>query len=206
MSALDALAVRNHSFADRGGHLGATVMPTLGLGIVTCLDPRVDPAAFLGLELGEAMVLRNAGGRVSDRVIADLSFTTFMAQLMSGGGTGIEIAVIHHTGCGTGFLADDDFRTSYSLHTGYDSIGLAAEAVSDPESTVKTDTRLLLTHPLLPDALRVSGHVYDLDAGLVRTVVATTVRGSLRPSSQNADAGPSHTGTATAGPATGGAA
>ncbi len=83
-------------------------MPTLGLGIVTCLDPRVDPASFLGLRLSEAMVLRNAGGRVTDRVIADLSFTTFMAQTMAAG-AGIEIAVVHHTQCGTGFLADEAF-------------------------------------------------------------------------------------------------
>ena len=193
MSALDTLVIRNRGFSDARGHIGATLMPALGLGIVTCLDPRVDPAAFLGLELGEAMVLRNAGGRVTDRVIADLAFTTFMAQLMSASGTRIDIAVIHHTGCGTGFLADDDFRTSFSQRTGYDPVELAAEAVTDPELTVKADARVLLTHPLLPDALRVSGHVYDLDTGLMRTVVPVTRRvpdqtaGAAAPMSQSSE-------------------
>ena len=170
MSGLQDLLVRNRDFADAEGHRGAQVMPTLGLGIVTCLDPRVDPAWFLGLRLSEAMVLRNAGGRVTDRVIADLSFTTFLAQMLTVG-AGIEIAVIHHTGCGTGFLADQGFRTSYAALSGYAEDDLAAEAVTDPFATVEHDTDRLLRHPLLPASASVSGHVYDLETGQMATVV-----------------------------------
>ncbi len=176
MTGFEDLLVRNRSFAGASGHRGASVMPRLGVGIVTCLDPRVDPAAFLGLGLSEAMVLRNAGGRVTERVVADLSFTTFMARLMVGG-AGIELAVVHHTGCGTGFLADDDFRRSYAEHSGYADGDLLAEAVVDPRSTVGTDVALLLTHPLVPPGVTVSGHVYDLETGLVETVVPATARG-----------------------------
>jgi len=148
-------------------------MPTLGVGVLTCLDPRVDPAAFLGLRLSEAMVLRNAGGRATERVIADLAFTTFMARLLAAG-AGIELAVIHHTGCGTGFLADDGFRASYAQHTGFEESDLIALAVTDPYDSVKADVDRLLSHPLLPDALSVSGHVYDLDTGLLHTVLPTS--------------------------------
>ncbi len=179
MSGLQDLLVRNRDFAAFEGHLGARVMPTLGLGILTCLDPRVDPASFLGLRLSEAMVLRNAGGRVTDRVIADLSFTTFMAQTMATG-AGIEIAVIHHTECGTGFLADEAFRMSYAAHSGYSEDDLVAEAVTDPFATVQHDTELLLTHSLLPEAVSVSGHVYDLATGEITTVVPARLTGARR--------------------------
>lgn len=183
MTGFEDLRVRNSIFAETSGHAGASVMPTLGLGIVTCLDPRVDPASFLGLNLSEAMVLRNAGGRVTDRVIADLSFTTFMAHLMTGA-AGIELAVIHHTGCGTGFLADDGFRTSYAAHTGHAPEDLLAEAVTDPQATVRTDTAILLAHPLLTDTITVSGHVYDLDTGLIETVVPATSHASTSPAAR----------------------
>ena len=179
MSGFQDLLVRNHSFSATEGHLGAQVMPTLGLGIVTCLDPRVDPTSFLGLQLSEAMVLRNAGGRVTDRVIADLSFTTFMARTMAAG-VGVEIAVIHHTQCGTGFLADEAFRASYAAHSGYLEDDLAAEAVTDPFATVRHDTEVLLAHRLVPDAVSVSGHVYDLATGEVTTVVPARLTGAVR--------------------------
>lgn len=139
----------------------------------------IHPLSFLGLRLSEAMVLRNAGGRVTDRVIADLSFTTFMAQTMAAG-SGIEIAVIHHTQCGTGFLADEAFRSSYAAHSGYPENDLVAEAVTDPFATVQHDTELLLTHPLLPQAVSVSGHVYDLATGEITTVVPARLTGALR--------------------------
>lgn len=177
MTAFAELATRNRAFASAGGHQGASVMPTLGVGVLTCLDPRVDPAAFLGLRLSEAMVLRNAGGRVTERVIADLAFTTFMARLMAAG-AGIELAVIHHTGCGTGFLADDGFRASYTQHTGFSESDLIATAVTDPHDSVKADVGRLLAHPLLPDALSVSGHVYDLDTGLLETVLPAAAHGT----------------------------
>lgn len=171
---LENLLARNQRFARTSSHVGAEVMPTLGVGILTCLDPRVDPAAFLGLGASEAMVLRNAGGRVTDRVIADVSFTTYMARMM--GASGLELAVIHHTGCGTGFLADDGFRAAYAKHSGFAPEDLLAEAVTDPLATVQDDTAILLTHPALPDQISVSGHVYDLETGLVTTVVPATPR------------------------------
>ncbi|CAN5454334.1 carbonic anhydrase [soil metagenome] len=178
MNGFNDLLVRNRDFADAAGHHGASVMPRLGLGIVTCLDPRVDPASFLGLGPSEATVMRNAGGRVTERVIADISFTTFMAQLMAVG-AGIELAVVHHTGCGTGFLADDGFRTSYARHSGYDPSDLLAEAVTDAAVTVRADVSLLLAHPLVPRGVTVSGHVYDLDTGLVETVIPATAHGQV---------------------------
>src|ERR1700742_2462633 len=77
---------RNGAFAAAGHHEGAVVFPALGLFVVTCLDPRVDPAHFLGLELSDAMVVRNAGGRVTDAVIADVAFISTMTERARPGG------------------------------------------------------------------------------------------------------------------------
>ena len=71
---------RNRAFAAAGGHEGAVVFPNLRLFVVTCLDPRVDPAHFLGLELSDAMVVRNVGGRVTREVINDVAFIALIAE------------------------------------------------------------------------------------------------------------------------------
>ncbi len=170
MTAFDELLSRNRSVAETSRRADASMAPTLRVGIVTCLDPRVEPGAFLGLAVGEAMVIRNAGGRVTDRVVADLSFTTAMARA-AGTVSGLEIAVVHHTGCGTRLLADDGFRTAYAAQSGYDADALLAEAVTDPYATVRADVALLQGHPLVPPTVTVTGHVYDLGTGLVETVV-----------------------------------
>jgi len=83
----------------------------------------------------------------------------------------MEVAVIHHTQCGTGFLVDPAFRREASEATGVDEQTLEASAVGDPHTTVAIDVERLLTSPLLPPTMRVSGHVYDPDTGRVTTVI-----------------------------------
>jgi carbonic anhydrase len=151
-------------------------VPTARVIVVTCLDHRVDPAIILGLELGDAPVLRNAGGRVTQSVIEDIAYLAFLGRRLSGGQltdeTSVEVAVIHHTQCGTGFLADAGFRQEACEATGVDEKTLAASAVADPHTTVAVDIEHLLASPLLPPTMGVSGHVYDLATGRVTTVVA----------------------------------
>jgi carbonic anhydrase len=150
-------------------------LPAAQVIVVTCLDHRVDPAITLGLELGDAPVLRNAGGRVTESVIEDIAYLAYLGRRMSGGqrtdDSSIEIAVIHHTQCGTGFLADPSFRQEACEATGVDETTLEACAVPNPHTTVGVDVERLLTSPLLPPTMRVSGHVYDLETGRITTVV-----------------------------------
>ncbi|MGH3632577.1 MAG: hypothetical protein ACRDTS_00430 [Mycobacterium sp.] len=150
-------------------------LPAARVIVVTCLDHRVDPAITLGLNLGDAPVLRNAGGRVTEPVIEEIAYLAYLGRRMSGGrltdDTNVEVAVIHHTQCGTGFLADPGFRREACEATGVDEGTLEASAVGDPHTTVSVDVERLLTSPLLPPAMSVSGHVYDVDTGRVTTVV-----------------------------------
>jgi carbonic anhydrase len=172
MSNLRPLLARNRTFAASGAHNGVEVRPRQPVFLVTCLDPRVDPAAFLGVELGDAPVIRNAGGRVTDDVIDDIAFISYLARLMMiPEGPLFEVAVIHHTSCATGFFADAGFRSDFAARTGLDEAELAAEAVIDPEVTVRADVQRLLSSPKVQPQISVSGHVYDLETGLVTTVV-----------------------------------
>lgn len=170
MSNLQPLLDRNRTFAAAGAHIGLAIMPREPVFIVTCLDPRVDPAGFLGIELGDAPVIRNAGGRVTEAVINDIAFISYLARTMRPDGPLFEVAVVHHTGCGTGFLADAAFRSAFAGRTGLDEAKLAAEAVIDPAATVRADVELLLSSPRVLPEISVSGHVYDLQTGLVSAI------------------------------------
>jgi carbonic anhydrase len=150
-------------------------LPAAQVIVITCLDHRVDPAITLGLKLGDAPVLRNAGGRVTQPVIEEIAYLAFLGRRLAGGeltgDSAFEVAVIHHTQCGTGFLADPGFRREASEATGVDEAALEASVVADPHATVSADVERLLTSPLLPPGLAVSGHVYDVETGHVTTVV-----------------------------------
>ncbi len=172
---IDVLLGRNRAFAHSGGHEDVPLVPRQQLFVITCLDPRTDPAAFLGLQGGDAMVIRNAGGRVTPRVVDDVAFISYLAETMVGAdGPLFEVAIVHHTECGTGFLADEGFRRGFAQRTGLDERALAAEAVLDPTETVRGDVEQLLTSHRLSPRLTVSGYVYDLATGLVDLVVAPT--------------------------------
>ena len=156
-------------------------MPRLRAFVVACLDARVEPAGFLGLEPGDAMVVRNAGGRVTPEVLLDLAFIGALAERQVPEGPLFEVAVVHHTDCGTGVLADEGFRRGFSARTGASEEALAHEAVVEPERTVRADVETVRECSWLPDRVTVSGHVYDLDSGLVWTVVGASPVGSPAP-------------------------
>ena len=168
---IDSALERNRAFAAAGGHQGAVVFPNLRLFVVTCLDPRVDPAHYLGLGLSDAMVVRNVGGRVTPEVINDVAFIGQLAENMLPDGPLFEVAVIHHTQCATGALADDTFRRRYAERVGAEEWTLREHAVLDPAATVTGDVERLRTAPPISPRVTVSGHVYDVVTGLVETIL-----------------------------------
>jgi carbonic anhydrase len=168
---IDPALARNRAFAAAGGHEGAVVLPNLQLFVITCLDPRTDPAHFLGLELSDALVVRNVGGRVTPEVINDIAFIGQIAEAVMPDGPLFEVAVIHHTQCGSGALADDTFRHNYAQRIGAEESGLREQAVLDPAATVTADVGRLRSAHSIPSRVSVSGHVYDVTTGLVETVL-----------------------------------
>jgi carbonic anhydrase len=174
MTRMTPLLARNEQFTATytPGPLGP---PAAQVIILTCLDHRVDPAIVLGLQLGDAPVIRNAGGRVTPAVIDDIAYLAFLAEQLFGGqgaaDTLFEVAVVHHTQCGTSFLADPSFRHQAAEATRLPEGALEASAVAHPHTTVKADVERLLTSPLISPKISVSGHVYDIATGRLTTTL-----------------------------------
>jgi len=174
MTRMTPLLERNEKFAASYTPV-ELAPPTTQLLVVSCLDHRVDPAIVLGLQLGDAPVIRNAGGRVTDAVIADIAYLAFLAEQVFAGQLEddrlFEVAVIQHTQCGTSFLADPGFRQQAATATGVAEATLETAAVTDPHVTVKADVERLLSSPWLSPKVSVSGHVYEIETGRVSTVL-----------------------------------
>ena len=183
MSRLHPLLERNRDFAATGAHSGLVMKPRQPVLVVTCLDPRVDPGAFLGLTLVDDRL----GDPAAEAVIDDIAFVGTLARTMQPEGPLFEVAVIHHTDCGNRRLADASFRSIVAARTGRDDSTLADLAVVDPAVTVRADVQRLLSSPKTPPQISVSGYVYDLESGLVR-MVADAAQPELREVSVSASA------------------
>ena len=175
LSNIAPLLDRNRAFAaDPGARQGMPLLPfipNLNQYIVTCIDPRVDPAQILGVKLGEAIVERDIGGRIIPAVIADIAYAGYLVDTKAPEGPYFEVAIIHHTDCGSALLADDDLRHGFAQRIGTDERTLADTPVLDPARTVTTDVSRVLWAEEIPQNVLVSGHVYDVGTGLVTTVI-----------------------------------
>ncbi len=173
MSNISALLEHNKAFASSGTWRKTPRLPFLpfkGLYIITCVDPRVDPADFLGLEFGDAIVARTVGGRATDAVIFDLSYISYLVEAKAPEGPYFEAAVIHHTDCGSRLLEDPDLRHGFARRSGYDEQQLAALPATVPAETAQADVAKILAAPQVSTKITVSGHVYDTASGLLETV------------------------------------
>jgi carbonic anhydrase len=181
MSNITALMDRNKAFASSGAWRNTPRLPFLpfkGLYVITCIDPRTDPADFLGIEFGDAIVARTVGGRVIDAVIRDLSYIGYLVEAKAPEGPYFETAVIHHTDCGSRLLEDPELRRGFAQRTGYDEEELAALPATVPAETVRADVAKILAAPQVSTRTTVSGHVYDTATGLLETVVEPVRVGS----------------------------
>jgi carbonic anhydrase len=181
-SNLAPLMERNAAFAATDAKEKVPAIPFIpnrGLFVITCIDPRVDPAHILGLELGDAIILRDVGGRVTPAVLADVAYISYLVETKAPQGPWFEIAVIHHTDCGSALLADEELRRDFARRSGISADALAELPVLDPSLTVATDAQRLRDHPLLSDDIRVSGHVYDVETGRVSTIEPASSRARL---------------------------
>lgn len=148
-------------------------IPDRQLYLITCIDPRVEPAAIVGAELGEAIVARNLGGRVTPALIKDLAWVLHLHETLTPEADWFEIAVIHHTDCGSALLARDHLRAGYVARGGWDDQTSSAMAVLEPATSVAEDIEKLRTAPELQPTIknvRIGGYSYDIPSGLITTV------------------------------------
>ena len=154
---------RNKEFVSKFRHGEAAGAPAQHLAVLTCMDARIHVSKALGLDIGDANLIRNAGGRASDDAIRSLVIAT---ELLSAN----EIAVMHHTDCGMLKFTNDDLRTKLSSERGVDASGIDFLPFADVEQSVRDDLATLAASPLLADGIEVTGWIYDVKTGTISPV------------------------------------
>jgi carbonic anhydrase len=147
-------------------------MPNVRAIIIGCADMRVDPAHVLGTKPGEAVVLRNIGGRITPGLLEQLGLLGRIGQVageVPGGGAEFHLIVLQHTDCGITRLAGDPAMLTHYFQIR--EAELRTKAVIDPRAAVAVDVALLRAVPALPATWLVSGLVYDVATGLVEIIV-----------------------------------
>ena len=162
MSQIDELVANNEAYAQRFDKGELPLPPARKIAIIACMDARVSPYALLGLREGDAHVIRNAGGVVTDDEIRSLAISQRLL------GTE-EIMLIHHTDCGMLTFNDDDFKHQIEEDTGIKPTW-AAEAFSDLDQDVRQSLARIKASPFIPNKDHIRGFVYDVDTGRLREV------------------------------------
>jgi carbonic anhydrase len=168
MDEIDELLANNAAFAGSLGPADLDVRPRRRLAIVTCMDSRLDVFAALGLKDGEAHVLRNAGGVITDDVIRSLA----VSQRRLGTR---DVMLIHHTDCGMLTLSDDGFRAELLEATGV-APAFAIESFSDVDADVRQSVLRVRRSAFVPHREAVRGFVYDVDSHRLREVEVSEPR------------------------------
>ncbi|HEX9716323.1 MAG TPA: carbonic anhydrase [Actinomycetota bacterium] len=166
MAIIDQFAKSNLTFAKSFDQGGLPMPPAKGLVVLTCMDARLHPAKFLGLAIGDAHVIRNAGGRASDDAIRSLIISSRLLGTR-------EYAVIHHTDCGMLTFSNEDLRGKLQADTGKDASNIDFLPFSDLEKSVRDDVARIKDNPFIPEDVVVSGWIYDVKSGQLREVVPT---------------------------------
>ena len=170
---LAALLDSNRSFARQFKAGDLKSRPRRSTILLTCVDSRVDPAHFFGLELGDAFVIRNTGGRITPAVLTDLAVLGVLGANMPGpAAMQPELVVIHHTDCGMSRLAAPALQEQVAERRGLSVQEVAALAITDLTASVREDVERLRQAPGTPDQMVVSGFVYDVSNGTINQVVA----------------------------------
>jgi carbonic anhydrase len=163
MTVIDELLENAGAYAETFDKGGLPLPPARRIAIVACMDARLDPQALLGLHEGDAHVIRNAGGVITDDEIRSLAISQRLL------GTE-EIMLIHHTDCGMLTFKDDDLRREIQSETGVKP-AWAAEAFDDLEEDVRQSIARIKASPFIPRKDKVRGFVYEVESGRVREVV-----------------------------------
>lgn len=164
MSAVPQLLAANEAFAAVYDGTGLKALPRHPVLVLTCFDARLHPERFLGLGIGDAHVLRNAGGRVTDDALRSMIVSSWLLGTR-------EFLVIHHTDCGMATFTDDVLIQRVKEASGGDVSGIDFLTFTDLDRSVREDVDLIRAQGCrLPDDVTVSGYVYDVVGGALRPV------------------------------------
>lgn len=171
MDFLETLAARNADFADHGFSPELKMLPSAKTIIIGCVDPRVDPMDVLKLAPGEAVVIRNIGGRINPAAFETMGILRAVAGAAGQEiGAGWNLIVMHHTNCGI-VGCYHHAPELLARHMGVSPDALDGLAITNPHAAVAVDIAALRANPMLSDQLTVTGLVYDVATGRIETAV-----------------------------------
>ncbi len=162
MAAINELLANNARYADNFDKAALPLPPRLNLAVVACMDARIDTHSLLGIAEGDAHVIRNAGGVITDDAIRSLTISQRLLGTTS-------IMLIHHTDCGMLTFRDDDVKDAIAADTGIRP-AFALEAFGDLEEDVRQSIARIQACPFIPNKDDVRGFVYDCATGKLNEV------------------------------------
>ncbi len=163
MPDFDDLLTANREYAEDFGLSGFDGIAHAGIAMVTCMDSRIDPLRMIGLKAGDAKILRNPGGRVTDQALVALVLGVNLLQVR-------RILVVEHTRCAMASSTEDELKARVAESAGTDASWMSLGAIVDQEQTVRADVMRVRSHPLISDDILVGGFIYDVDTGLLEPV------------------------------------
>ncbi|MCW2544865.1 MAG: carbonic anhydrase [Frankiales bacterium] len=164
MGSFDDLLQANADFASSFVDDGLPGQAAAGLAIVTCMDSRIEPLRMLGLARGDAKILRNAGGRVTEDVLRTLVLATHLLGVT-------RILVVEHTECKMASATEEQVHAQIKDASGIDSRSLDFQLMDDQLASLTKDVQRVRSSPYLPAGVEVGGFLYDVRSGLLREVV-----------------------------------
>lgn len=172
MSDITTLLERNRVYAE-DYHGKLPIMPRFSTVILTCIDSRIDPAHFLGLQEGDALVMRSAGGRITQDIEMDLGILSLLGTQMGGDDfKGLSLAIVQHTDCGYERLVMPPLRTAINQKVGIDMATLDEMAVHNHHQSIEDGIHRLKNSSFVPQNLMVSGYIFDVENGIMREVIS----------------------------------
>ena len=163
METFKDLLAANESFAASFHSHELTGEARKGLAIVTCMDSRIDPLRIVGMEAGDAMILRNAGARVTDDVLRTLILATHLLNVN-------RVLVMPHTDCRMASATEDEMHALIMEKSGVDTRGVEIRTVKDQEAALIKDIGRIESYPLLKSGITVMGAIYDVKSGKLNPI------------------------------------
>lgn len=164
MNDFNDLLAANQTYATTFDLSGFDGVAHAGIAMVTCMDSRIDPLAMIGLQAGDAKIMRNPGGRVTDQVLVALVLGVSLLKVR-------RILVVEHTRCAMASSTEPELHERITASTGSDSSWMSLGVISDQTSTLRADVQKVRSHPLISDDVLTGGFLYDVDSGLLTQVV-----------------------------------
>ncbi len=163
MTEFDDLLAANRAYAGSFEYSGFDGIAKAGVAIVTCMDSRIDPLGIIGLSPGDAKILRNPGGRVTDQALVALVLGVTLLKVD-------RVLIVEHTRCAMASSTEEELRRRVGSEAGIDASWMSLGVIEDQVAAVRDDVAKVKAHPLIGDHVAVGGFIYDVDTGLLSRV------------------------------------